>query len=79
MQIQKTFSLVVHRLRKFCGFRADSVLSETNIVKIRFFTTATAINSSFSIVFTAFREKEGKGMRRSFTFDKVHSIIHFHC
>lgn len=51
------------RLKNFCGFRADSVLSHTNIVKIRFFTTAAAINSSFSIVFTAFREKEKKGKK----------------
>ncbi|XP_062549371.1 uncharacterized protein LOC134213920 [Armigeres subalbatus] len=45
------------RLKNFCGSIADSVVSKSNVLHIRFFTEASAINSTFSILFTAFREK----------------------
>ena len=40
---------------------ADSVTSENNILHIRFFADALAINSSFSILYTAYREKGPAG------------------
>ncbi|XP_058060245.1 uncharacterized protein LOC131210937 [Anopheles bellator] len=45
------------RLKNFCGSIADSVVSRSNVVHIRFFAEAAAVNSTFSILFTAFREK----------------------
>ncbi|XP_058829976.1 uncharacterized protein LOC131689131 [Topomyia yanbarensis] len=45
------------RLKNFCGSIADSVVSKSNVLHIRFFAEAAAINSTFSILFTAFREK----------------------
>uniref|UniRef100_A0A182Y0E5 CUB domain-containing protein n=1 Tax=Anopheles stephensi TaxID=30069 RepID=A0A182Y0E5_ANOST len=45
------------RLKNFCGSIADSVVSRSNVLHIRFFAEAAAINSTFSILFTAFREK----------------------
>ncbi|XP_058119715.1 uncharacterized protein LOC131293522 [Anopheles ziemanni] len=45
------------RLKNFCGSIADSVVSRTNVLHIRFFAEAAAINSTFSILFTAYREK----------------------
>lgn len=38
-------------------FFSDSVNSKTNVLHIRFFAEASAINSSFSILFTAYRDK----------------------
>ncbi|XP_065092489.1 uncharacterized protein Neto [Ochlerotatus camptorhynchus] len=45
------------RLKNFCGSIADSVVSKSNVLHIRFFAEASAINSTFAILFTAFREK----------------------
>ncbi|XP_055627561.1 uncharacterized protein LOC129769360 [Toxorhynchites rutilus septentrionalis] len=45
------------RLKNFCGSIADSVVSKSNVLHIRFYAEAAAINSTFSILFTAFREK----------------------
>ena len=38
---------------------ADIVESKVNIVHIRYFAEASAINSTFAILFTAFRPKGG--------------------
>ncbi|XP_070506869.1 uncharacterized protein Neto [Chironomus tepperi] len=45
------------RIKNFCGSMADIVESKVNIVHIRYFAEASAINSTFAILFTAFRPK----------------------
>ncbi|GAB0094503.1 Neuropilin and tolloid-like protein 2 [Sergentomyia squamirostris] len=45
------------RIKNFCGSIADSVTSNKNILHIRFYAEPPAINSSFSILYTAFRDK----------------------
>lgn len=49
------------RMKNFCGSIADSVQSKTNTLHIRYFADSTAINSSFNILYTAYREKGNKG------------------
>jgi neuropilin and tolloid-like protein len=46
-----------NRMKNFCGSIADSVTSTTNVMHVRFFGEAKAINSSFEALFTAFRDK----------------------
>ncbi|XP_059473149.1 neuropilin and tolloid-like protein 2 isoform X2 [Neocloeon triangulifer] len=46
-----------NRLKNFCGSIADSVTSTTNVLHVRFFGEAKAINSTFEALFTAFRDK----------------------
>lgn len=51
------------RLKNFCGSIADSVISKSNILHLRFFAETNSINSTFEALFTAFRDKprdEGK-------------------
>lgn len=55
------FSFPILRLKNFCGSIADSVQSKTNVVHIRYFAEAVAINSSFAILYTAFGDKGSKG------------------
>lgn len=53
------------RIHNFCGSIAVMVLSKSNILHVRFMAEPKAINSSFSILYTAFREKkkdEGKSV-----------------
>jgi hypothetical protein len=47
---------VKSRIRTFCGAIADVVSSENNILYVRFFADSDARNSSFSSLFTAYRE-----------------------
>lgn len=47
---------------------ADMVLSQSNIVHIRYFAEASAINSIFEILYTAYRDKGAAGKLRSFIF-----------
>ncbi|XP_063709692.1 neuropilin and tolloid-like protein 2 [Culicoides brevitarsis] len=51
------------RLRNFCGSVADSVNSKTNVVHIRFFAEASAVNSSFAILYTAYHDKIGSSAK----------------
>lgn len=51
------------RLRNFCGSVADSVNSKTNVVHIRFFAEAAAVNSSFAILYTAYHDKIGSSAK----------------
>lgn len=51
------------RLRSFCGSVADSINSKTNIVHIRFFAEAAAVNSTFAILYTAYRDKIGSNAK----------------
>ncbi|XP_065350494.1 neuropilin and tolloid-like protein 1 isoform X3 [Cloeon dipterum] len=46
-----------NRLKNFCGSIADSVTSTTNVLHVRFFGEAKAINSTFEALYTAFRDK----------------------
>lgn len=45
------------RIQNFCGSMADSVTSDNNILHIRYFAEAAAIESTFEILYTAFRDK----------------------
>ncbi|XP_055910064.1 neuropilin and tolloid-like protein 1 isoform X2 [Eupeodes corollae] len=45
------------RVKNFCGSTGEPVASESNILHIRFYAEQIAINSSFSILYTAFRDK----------------------
>lgn len=67
-------SLFLHRIKNFCGSIADSVQSKSNIVHIRYFAEATAINSSFSILYTAIREKSNAQGRLSIVFKAFFSF-----
>lgn len=51
----------IFRLKNFCGSIADSVQSKTNKLHIRYFAEAVAINSSFVILYTAYRDKGTAG------------------
>lgn len=45
------------RRKNFCGSMADSHNSKTNIVHIRFYAEASAVNSTFAILYTAYYDK----------------------
>jgi len=58
---------VLYRLKNFCGSIADSVSSKSNVVHVRYFAEVAAIESKFSILYTAFRDKEkGQGDKSEF-------------
>ncbi|XP_044742461.1 uncharacterized protein LOC123304958 isoform X2 [Chrysoperla carnea] len=45
------------RLKTFCGSIPDSVASKGNILFIRFYAAVNALNSTFSILYTAYRDR----------------------
>ncbi|XP_037921514.1 uncharacterized protein LOC119658290 isoform X2 [Hermetia illucens] len=45
------------KLRNFCGSAADSINSLTNVLHVRYYAEYVAYNSSFTILYTAFRDK----------------------
>jgi hypothetical protein len=47
---------VKSRVKTFCGAIADVVNSENNILYVRFFADSDARNSTFTSLFTAYRE-----------------------
>lgn len=50
------------RLKNFCGVIAESVVSKTNKLHVRFFAEKHAVNSKFTILYTAYRPKvKGEG------------------
>jgi hypothetical protein len=55
------YLFLTFRIKNFCGSIADMVGSKSNIVHIRYYAEASAINSIFSISYTAFREKGSNG------------------
>lgn len=63
------------RLKNFCGSIADSVVSKSNVLHIRFFAEAAAINSTFSILFTAFREKAAGESEFFFCAENFSSVV----
>ena len=46
-----------YRMKNFCGSAGEGISSEKNIVHVRFYAEPSTINSTFSILFTAFRER----------------------
>ena len=46
-------------LKNFCGSVADSVLSKSNLVYVRFYAEKSGIESNFIAIFTAMRALEG--------------------
>lgn len=55
--LNKFWFSIHFRLRSFCGSMADTVISKNNVLKIRYFAEATALDSDFQILYTAYREK----------------------
>lgn len=55
------FWLFTFRLKNFCGVIAESVVSKTNKLHIRFFAEKQAVKSKFVILYTSFRPKALKG------------------
>lgn len=51
------FFIFFCRLKHFCGVSAEPVESKSNRLHIRFFAEKKAVNSSFSIYYTAFTKK----------------------
>nr|XP_036227660.1 uncharacterized protein LOC106618278 [Bactrocera oleae]XP_036227661.1 uncharacterized protein LOC106618278 [Bactrocera oleae]XP_036227662.1 uncharacterized protein LOC106618278 [Bactrocera oleae] len=49
------------RKKNFCGSAGEGITSDSNTLNIRFFAEPAAINSTFSILFTAFRDKGSGG------------------
>ncbi|XP_046472716.1 uncharacterized protein Neto [Neodiprion pinetum] len=47
------------RLKNFCGSTADLVSTETNTLFLRYYAEPRALNSTFTFLVTAFREKGG--------------------
>lgn len=48
------------RIKNLCGSVPDSAISSKNVLHIRFYAEASAVKSTFSILFTAFRDKGPK-------------------
>ncbi|KAM8721228.1 hypothetical protein ACLKA7_007145 [Drosophila subpalustris] len=45
------------RVKNFCGSAGESITAESNILHMRFYAEQSAINSTFAILFTAFRDR----------------------
>ncbi|XP_046803472.1 uncharacterized protein LOC111675712 isoform X2 [Lucilia cuprina] len=45
------------RVKNFCGSAGEGITSDSNILHVRFYAEQSAINSTFSILYTAFRER----------------------
>uniref|UniRef100_A0A1B0G3P9 CUB domain-containing protein n=1 Tax=Glossina morsitans morsitans TaxID=37546 RepID=A0A1B0G3P9_GLOMM len=45
------------RVKNFCGSAGEGITSDSNILHMRFYAEQIAINSTFSILFTAFRDR----------------------
>uniref|UniRef100_A0A6P4ENN8 Uncharacterized protein LOC108045102 isoform X2 n=1 Tax=Drosophila rhopaloa TaxID=1041015 RepID=A0A6P4ENN8_DRORH len=45
------------RVKNFCGSAGESITAESNILHLRFYADQIAINSTFSILYTAFRDR----------------------
>lgn len=50
-----------YRVKNFCGSAGESITTESNILHMRFYAEQSAINSTFAILYTAFREKGSGG------------------
>ncbi|XP_001354733.4 uncharacterized protein Neto isoform X4 [Drosophila pseudoobscura] len=45
------------RVKNFCGSAGESITAESNILHLRFYADQIAINSTFGILYTAFRDR----------------------
>ncbi|XP_017480349.1 PREDICTED: uncharacterized protein LOC108369696 [Rhagoletis zephyria] len=45
------------RIKNFCGSAGEGITSDTNTLHLRFFAEQVAINSTFAILYTAFRDR----------------------
>ncbi|EDW65903.2 neuropilin and tolloid-like protein 2 isoform X2 [Drosophila virilis] len=45
------------RVKNFCGSAGESITAESNILHMRFYAEQSAINSTFAILYTAFRDR----------------------
>ncbi|XP_030378918.1 uncharacterized protein LOC115627404 [Scaptodrosophila lebanonensis] len=45
------------RVKNFCGSAGESITAESNILHMRFYAEQIAINSTFAILYTAFRDR----------------------
>uniref|UniRef100_A0A1I8NNB6 CUB domain-containing protein n=1 Tax=Stomoxys calcitrans TaxID=35570 RepID=A0A1I8NNB6_STOCA len=45
------------RVKNFCGSAGEGITSESNVLHMRFYAEQQAVNSTFAILYTAFREK----------------------
>uniref|UniRef100_A0A1I8MQJ6 CUB domain-containing protein n=1 Tax=Musca domestica TaxID=7370 RepID=A0A1I8MQJ6_MUSDO len=45
------------RVKNFCGSAGEGITSESNILHMRFYAEQQAVNSTFSILYTAFRDR----------------------
>ena len=48
------------RVKTFCGSMAETVSSVNNLLYVRFYASPEGKNSTFSALFTAYRESKGK-------------------
>ncbi|XP_049764579.1 uncharacterized protein LOC126092892 [Schistocerca cancellata] len=60
VQVFKDNTDMPSRLNEFCGAKAETVLSENNVMHVRYWATSQAINATFDSLFTAYREGNKK-------------------
>ncbi|XP_049790336.1 neuropilin and tolloid-like protein 2, partial [Schistocerca nitens] len=60
VQVFKDNTDMPSRLSEFCGAKAETVLSENNVMHVRYWATSQAINATFDSLFTAYREGNKK-------------------
>lgn len=53
------FIFLFCRVKNFCGSAGESITAESNVLHLRFYADQIAINSTFGILYTAFRDKAG--------------------
>lgn len=63
------------RTHNFCGSIAVMVLSKSNILHVRFMAEPKAVNSTFLIVYTAFREKKKDECKSFIMFNVNNNIV----
>jgi hypothetical protein len=72
------------RVKMFCSSIAETVNSMNNILYVRFFADSTARNSTFSSLYTAYRErkkdgdKDGKDTKQEAPATRVTSALEHH-
>ncbi|KAI8034316.1 hypothetical protein M5D96_012869 [Drosophila gunungcola] len=64
------------RVKNFCGSAGESITAESNILHLRFYADQIAINSTFGILYTAFRDR-GAVSRTSDTSSFCSSSYYF--
>ncbi|XP_012160999.1 uncharacterized protein LOC101461583 isoform X2 [Ceratitis capitata] len=54
-------TVMPRRIKNFCGSAGEAITSDSNVLNIRFFAEQAAINSTFSILYTAFHDRGPSG------------------